>query len=232
MQDGKQSDDNKPVECNDGFNEKLLTNIRATVPEKFPGYKILDLTDPLTQEQITSLERVAYINSGYGDNIEGDNHFSRINEYSQENSLALGLFDKEGKSLLYYINFTILSPSETVFLEDQDLYDQETEQFLKLPGLVFNKILKLPGFVDPEKTATKIEFFLIQQLLETSNMDIRIEEQCQPDSYRFFKTAERRNRVQIPKDILVQNKTGVDVHKILAIVYNESNLQFLRGING
>ena len=220
-----------PVE--ESTNNNLLSIIKDSILEKFPTFEILDLDDLETREKISSLEKISYENSGYGDNTEGKDHFSRISEYSENSSLALGMLSDDKKELLYYIHFTILSPNKTVFYQDNELYLGENADFLKFPGLVFNKILRSPAFNDPHNTGAKIDLFLIQKLLEASDVNIRIEEQCQPDSYKFFKMAERMNRLKIAKDILVENRTGVNVHKILAIIYNETrNIKFLEGING
>jgi hypothetical protein len=217
--------------------EKWTTKTKAELLTLFDNIEPLDLSDEETREDFIALEKKAYEAYGYPDNVEGNDYFSRISEYENNSFIILGIRDPESRKLKYYMDVYTLSPEEKVFPEsqEQDFYDdiENREEFLRLPGLVFNKILKDPEFNEKISTGTKLQLYLIRKLLEDSNDSIRIEEQCQPASYRFFKVAERLGYVEIIKDIKIENESynqdQTEVNRILVKIDPKARtLNFLR----
>jgi hypothetical protein len=201
--------------------EGWMSDLRKEIGEKFPEFEILDIDDSETKKKIKKLEQKSYKEKGYATNTEQDQYFERIKNYNGNNFLQIGIFNEDSSELEYYMDAYFLSPNELVFPDQEEFYNIENkDRYTNLPGLVFNKILKNPDFKNSTPRGGQLQLFLIKKLLEKTQGEIRIEEQCQPASYKFFKIASRTKYLKILKDIEIENNSGTDVHQILVVIDN------------
>lgn len=182
-----------------------ICSIPKEIVEKFPLIAVLDLDDPNIQKEIVDLEEKAYSGSNYGDRVEGEGFFDRIKEQEFSN-FSLGIRDSEG-NLVYFMNIGVIPEGEKVF-DDTAVTYPEDYPLNETQGLVFNKIIKDPNSEFENNLPSRVQLFIIGKLLQLTKKAIRIEEQCQPDSYRFFVAAEARSLMQIWEDRNVQHSNG------------------------